>query len=136
MRIDTTYYESLEFKNWFGDSKAINEKGKPLFLFHGTWRKFETFNVPSHGTYFTNDFHVAQTYGELIKVHLSMQAPLILDFEGESDIGDEYNIEHEIAYAKEQGFNSLIVYNSFDGESFLDQFVVFNSSQIRIMGWE
>lgn len=125
--------EYWQFKHWFANSKAINKNGKPLVLFHGTWRNFKTFNVPTHGVYFTNHFQVAQTYGEVISAYLSIQQPLVLDFHGESDMGDDNNIEAEALYAKQEGFDSLIVYNSFDGESFLDQFVVFNSNQIRIL---
>jgi hypothetical protein len=126
-------FESLKFKLWFGDSKAINEKCKPLVLFHGSWSEFDTFNVPLHGAYFTNDIRVAKTYGEVIKVYLSIQQPLIMDFEGESDMGEIYNIEDEVSFAKAENFDGLIVYNSFDGESFLDQFIVFNPSQIKII---
>lgn len=133
MRTNRHIVEHWEFKHWFAKSKAINKNGKPLVLFHGTWREFETFNVPAHGVYFTSFFQVAQTYGEVISAYLSIQQPLVLDFEGESDMGDDYNIEEEALFAKQEGFDGLIVYNSFDGENFLDQFVVFNSSKIRIL---
>lgn len=133
MSIDRRIVKDLEFKRWFGDSKAINKNCKPLVLFHGAWKEFKTFNVSAHGAYFTDNFRAAQSYGELIKVYLSIQQPLILDFDGESDMGEGYNIEEEALFARQEGFDGLIVYNSFDGVNFLDQFVVFNTSQIKII---
>lgn len=35
--------ESQEFKEWFGDSKVVDESGKPLVVYHGTMRDFESF---------------------------------------------------------------------------------------------
>lgn len=125
--------DDWEFKLWFGDSKVIDKNSKPLVVFHGTWKCFPIFNVPDYGVYFTDNFLAALSYGEVVKVYLSMQKPLILNFEGELDMSENWNIEDEVIFAKEEGFDGLVVYNSFDGENFLDQFVAFNSSQIRIV---
>lgn len=32
------------FRNWFGDSKMVDEEGKPLVVYHGTGRNFESFD--------------------------------------------------------------------------------------------
>ena len=133
MSSDLAITDDLEFKLWFGDSKVIDKNSKPLVHFHGTWKDFTIFNVPDNGAYFTDNFLAALSYGEVLKVYLSIQKPLILDFEGESDMGEILNIEDEVIYAKEEGFDGLVVYNAFDGENFLDQFVVFNPSQIKIV---
>lgn len=87
--------------------------------------------VPDTGTYFTTNLEAAESYGEVISSYLNISNPLELDFEGESDMGDVWNIEEEVAYAKENGFDGLIVRNSFDGENELDQFVVFEPNQIK-----
>lgn len=33
------------FKKWFGDSKVVDESGKPLVVYHGTTHKFDAFNT-------------------------------------------------------------------------------------------
>lgn len=37
------------FKNWFGDSKVVDEKGQPLVVYHGTTRSFESFDGSKSG---------------------------------------------------------------------------------------
>ena len=34
-----------EFKTWFGDSKVVDNNGKPLVVYHGTNSKFKKFNL-------------------------------------------------------------------------------------------
>lgn len=34
---------SKNFKNWFGDSKVLDEKGEPLVVYHGTGANFDEF---------------------------------------------------------------------------------------------
>lgn len=36
--------ESEAFKKWFGDSKVVDENGKPLVVYHGTNQSFESFS--------------------------------------------------------------------------------------------
>jgi len=44
LRMDT---ESPEFKNWFGDSKVVDEDGKPLVVYHGSpVENIEAFEIP------------------------------------------------------------------------------------------
>lgn len=38
-----------EFKAWFGDSKVVDENGKPLVVYHGTGADFGTFDVSKSG---------------------------------------------------------------------------------------
>lgn len=83
--------KSDEFRAWFGDSKAVDEQGNPLALYHGTnahayspGKEIEAFNTrPDSGrgaAYFTPDRALAASYGEKIyKTYHSMQNPLIVD---------------------------------------------------------
>ena len=52
-----------EFKNWFGNSKAVDTNGEPIMVYHGTKSKedFDTF-IPgsSTGIFFTDDAQYAQ----------------------------------------------------------------------------
>ena len=36
--------ESKYFKKWFGDSKVVDDNGKPLVVYHGTNHEFDTFD--------------------------------------------------------------------------------------------
>ena len=63
------------FWNWFGDSKVVDDKGRPLVVYHGTKKEFDTFDVKQVGSntgnfghigfgfYFTQDQDYAQSYG-------------------------------------------------------------------------
>lgn len=123
----------MNFSDWFGGSKVALPNGKPKVLYHGTWKSFDEFIVPETGIYFTDNFNAAKAYGEVIRVYLSLQNPLVLDFDGSSDLGEHENILNEVAFAKEEGFDGLIVNNSFDGENNLNQFVVFSQNQIYVI---
>jgi hypothetical protein len=39
------YYDTPQFKNWFGDSKVVNKDGQPLVAFHTTDKDFNIFDV-------------------------------------------------------------------------------------------
>lgn len=67
--------ESPEFKAWFGDSKVVDENGKPLVVYHGTDAKFDEFTEESIGSssgqaflgsgfYFSTSESVAKQYGK------------------------------------------------------------------------
>lgn len=61
------------FWRWFGDSKVVDEQGRPLVVYHGTHTIFDTFdktklksgtgeNVLGEGFYFTNNLDLAERY--------------------------------------------------------------------------
>ena len=62
------------FKNWFGDSKVVDDAGEPITLYHGTDKDFDFFDrgkvqerFPfSFGTHLTNDPTEASTYADSI----------------------------------------------------------------------
>jgi len=37
--------ESSAFKSWFGESKIVDEHGKPLVVYHGTRHEFSRFDI-------------------------------------------------------------------------------------------
>lgn len=68
--------DTPEFKKWFGSSKAVDEKGQPLRVYHGTTRDFEAFDKTKGGLttgapsargamFFSADPEVANSYTEL-----------------------------------------------------------------------
>lgn len=85
------------FYKWFGDSKVVDEQGRPLVVYHGTPNKFDTFDVERVGTqgtaegngfYFTTSKKFAQGYaketwvegervpGNVMPVYLKIENPL------------------------------------------------------------
>jgi hypothetical protein len=103
--------DTPEFKKWFGDSKVVDEQGKPLVVYHGSTKAgFTVFDESARetqkgrdivGYYFTNSPAGAETYsgtrreaklGELehrgnYSVFLSMKKPLEVDFSGNVEQG-------------------------------------------------
>lgn len=91
------------FKNWFRDSKVVDESGKPLVMYHGTsasqngeaFSAFDTYasnyGLMGMGGYFTDDPAVASNYTRKGKgasptvyaVYLSIKNPL--DMEAKAD---------------------------------------------------
>lgn len=62
-----------EFKRWFGDSKVVDESGKPLVVYHGTNMEFSVFDKAKRGLttaaesaqkgfFFTSSKDVAEDY--------------------------------------------------------------------------
>ena len=79
--------EALEnFYKWFGDSKVVDEQGRPLVVYHGSDVQFNTFDIDKigkygesvgHGFYFANK-SIAERYnkGYLYSVYLKMEKPV------------------------------------------------------------
>jgi hypothetical protein len=60
--------ETKAFKNWFGESKAIDEGGKPVVMYHGTGGNFEEFRRSFRGAIFvTPDPDFAESFTGLVK---------------------------------------------------------------------
>ena len=68
--------QSESFKQWFKDSKVVDENGEPLLLYSGSSEKFDTFSknyffkgegamVYGAGFYFTNDPETAEGYSNI-----------------------------------------------------------------------
>jgi hypothetical protein len=100
-KLNAKQYEQVrtpEFKNWFGDweanpesaSKALDENGEPLVLFHGTKAKFDQFEYnkmswesrlsqQGPGFYMTDNKKAASQYGKPMNVFTSVKNPLVVD---------------------------------------------------------
>jgi hypothetical protein len=69
--------ESKAFKNWFGESKVVDEANKPIVVYHGTKDDIDQFmqGKPNKkdagwlgdGFYFTDNPELASTYAEYLK---------------------------------------------------------------------
>jgi hypothetical protein len=94
-----------EFKNWFSDSKVIDNKGKPIIMYHGTnkseggdaFTSFDTYGgkygLFGHGGYFTENPNVASSYTKKGKgdtptvypVYLSIKNPIDMNSAAKAD---------------------------------------------------
>lgn len=101
------------FWRWFGDSKVVDEQGRPLVVYHGTSSEFDTFNIDESGKntgtaiygqgfYFTTDKEVATKWGAkrgepiVMGVYVKLENP---------------NMVKELEYpkdSKEKGFDGVI----------------------------
>ena len=79
------------FYKWFGDSKAVDEKGRPLVVYHGTYAEFDTFDKEKiggahdqgfygRGFYFSRYKGEARSYGsKVMPVYLKISKPFDLE---------------------------------------------------------
>lgn len=86
--IENNILNNPNFIKWFGNSKVVDENGKPLIVYHGSPQMFNEFShdkIGIHGTsegggfYFTNAIDVAKAYvesGKLYEVYLKIEKPL------------------------------------------------------------
>ena len=136
--------DSKYFKKWFGDSKVVDESGKPLEVYHGTesdeaFSAFET-NSPD-GTpaiYFSSNKKVANSYSvnlPIFEVYLKMENPLEIDAQGKEYNDFTAEMRSNIDYANRNGYDGVIVKNIRDGWSqggkISTTYVVFNPEQIK-----
>lgn len=80
--------ESEDFSNWFAGSRAVDEAGNPLPVYHGTNRQFSDFDASQiadngrrttllgDGNYFSSSQEGAANYGDrVIEARLNLRAP-------------------------------------------------------------
>ncbi len=144
---------AVAFKAWFGDSKVVDAKGKPLVVYHGTQRAFDAFDPSAYpvsmggdtlqemggaATFFSKDQDVAQGFANLegdgeprvIGAYLSIQNPLEIDAKGQ--VFSDFN--QRIIDAKVDGHDGVILRNVVDGYTQLkptDVYAVFKPTQIK-----
>jgi hypothetical protein len=84
------------FWKWFGDSKVVDEQGRPLVVYHGTRHSFDEFNPDGRRGkprlhYFSDDPAVASEYAgdvrygtpNVMPSHVSLQKPFTFNANGE-----------------------------------------------------
>jgi len=144
------------FWEWFGDSKVVDESGRPLVVYHGTNAYFTEFKSISGRYFFTDNKNVAERYrddyvfiednnigiksGEyeqfkdqvipnpvkLIEAYLNISNPKIKDYQGENWLNSP--IENDIDKTKD----GLIAKNIIDGaKTKATTYIVFSPVQIK-----
>ena len=154
-REGNTQIYTPEFKRWFGDweknpenaSKVVDENGKPLIVFHGSNKTFNSFdankigqnyNESVGGFFFTDNNLSAKNYAELhssaggkanvFNVYLNIKKPYqdnALDYYAAVDKFD-MNSDIIINTAKENGNDGIIIASPTGS-----LYVVFNPNQIK-----
>tara|TARA_R110000824_G_scaffold122685_3_gene280035 strand:- start:5591 stop:12157 length:6567 start_codon:yes stop_codon:yes gene_type:complete len=115
--------DSKEFKEWFGDSKVVDEKGEPLVVYHGSTASFDTFDKSKsktgvegkgQGFWFAKNIGLASAYtgikGELKRVYLSIKQPLIRNL-------DEVN--KDLSLEELEKYDGIINYKNGEIESYI-----------------
>lgn len=73
------------FWNWFGDSKVVDEDGRPLVVYHGTEDEFDTFDIEKSnngvygkGFYFAYDERIPKGHGDIVMpAYLKIENPFM-----------------------------------------------------------
>lgn len=112
------------FYKWFGDSKVVDEQGRPLVVYHGTDIEFDTFSMNyfgkhdngwlGRGFYTTNDEEMADSYGAIkMPLYIKLENPYIITSSSAS-----YNPDHlrnKLGVRTGTEINEYLRKNGFDG---------------------
>lgn len=138
--------DSKYFKKWFGDSKVVDESGKPLVVYHGTEsdKQFEIFETGkpdgTEAIYFSSDKKTANSYSATLPVYevfLKIENPFIVNAQGQEYNNFTAEIRSNLDWAIRNGHDGVIIKNIRDGWSqnkggkVADTYVVFSPEQIK-----
>lgn len=141
--------DNPNFRAWFGDSKVVDEAGRPMVLYHGTQSPgFDSFSLAARvesnprseaqGYYFTSDPTVASKYSDgsyggrtdgapaVVPVYVSLKNPKVI----EANTGAHtYVTPKEIKALEAQGYDGII-YRDKDARM-NDEYIAFRPEQIK-----
>lgn len=142
------------FWRWFGDSKVVDEKGRPLVVYHGSiWPGLEEFDADmavevEDGIFFSTNEDVAHQYtferaygdiigeeplGEVHSVYLKIDS--MLDYPAKGRIVDAIEMKRAIDQAKAEKDDGIIVRNIDDSIGMTgdigDTYIVFEPNQVK-----
>lgn len=144
---DVPVTETPEFKRWFGDSKAVDDQGRPLVVYHGSSEPLEIIQpgYDEPGAWFTTSRQTAGSYakgerGTVHSVYLSVKKPLIADFTEWANNGGDGPIEIDgeefednvsiVKYAERHGYDGVhFTMGNFTEDD--ETWVVFEPEQIK-----
>jgi len=152
VNIGDIYSENDNFWKWFGNSKVVNNDGKPMIVYHGTNKKFNVFKYGEFG-FHLGTYEQANNIGSIIlPCYLKMENPLYtIDFprwEGYvmskilnkydiiSDV--EMNLVHKSKSNMDKKLKEILINKGYDGFTYDNSFegigksyIVFKSNQIK-----
>ena len=130
--------EALQaFYKWFGDSKVVDEQGRPLVVYHATNADFDTFDVKmakkGKGFWFTNNKEYAAEHGKnVMSVYLNsmnvfdsdlMETEISKYTDNPEDLLNNKEIQEKLT---QDGYDS-VAFNNKHGRTI----IVFNPNQIK-----
>ena len=128
--------DTKAFRDWFGDSKVVDENGKPLVVYHGTINDFSTFENKKGYLYFADNPDVAGLFtkpalakggGNIRPVYLAIKKPLTIELPLES--GD--TVSKAQTRAKRNGHDGVIVENWSESGRPTTMYIAFGPEQIK-----
>lgn len=137
---------SEAFKRWFGDSKVVDESGRPLVVYHGTNADFDIFSKEKikrgTGFWFSSNKEMSKEYGDVKEFYLSVKNPIDVnknrnDFirlakEAMPEIPDDVSQHYIISEALgSTAFKEYLQNKGYDAISLGDSYVVFEPNQIK-----
>jgi len=146
--------ETKAFKKWFGDSKVVDENGKPLVVYHGSESAgFSEFSDKGIGSFFSSSRLNASTYSGsraevengarqpgVYSVYLKIENPLVVNWNGKEWYQGESEFEKTddaAKFAKANGYDGVILREVKDPGSdnyshvVADIYVAFEPTQIK-----
>ena len=133
----TKQTETQQFKRWFGKSKAVDENGNPLIVYHGTNSDFNIFKSTDGVYWFSQSQDYAEAMAEerggsrIIAAYLSISNPFYASLAPEQFSNPAFEASI-IKKAKLQGYDGVIIENATDDNLAYDKFyAVFKPSQIK-----
>lgn len=136
------------FWDWFGDSKVVDEQGRPLVVYHGTAADFDIFkNSPSTrhghgrqmpGIYLTPDPSIAEAYARTAanardastEINGAAILPLFVKMENPARFADPEDFANaNVVEIKKHGYDGAVRFAPNDGR--LLEIVVFDPTQIK-----
>lgn len=135
--------DTWHFKDWFGNSKVVNENGEPLIVYHGSAETIEVFDE-SHGGentgnndygafYFSNESFVAQQYSReayVRKYEGYSREQLIDDFQLSAEEADK--IIDDLDYAADEQIKTVEAYLRMENPLIID----FKNENIDLQGMQ
>jgi len=122
--------DSPFFKKWFGDSKVVDEDGKPLVVYHGG--TFKKSDIPREGMHFGTEKSAARRIKdkrskketEINAVYLSIKNPKWLPDGGWKDWTSF------VKTAKQQGYDGIVYKNKVEDKGSLS-YIAFSPNQVK-----
>lgn len=121
------------FWRWFGDSKVVDEQGRPLVVYHGTMSEFDTFDINKakegvfgKGFYFAFDETLPSKIGRIVMpVYLKVENPINAEEKVETTWGG-YKPKRSIVEIRKE-----VKKSKYDGVIAAGEIMVKNNTQIK-----
>lgn len=135
-----------EFKAWFGDSKVVDEQGKPLVVYHGTSAEFDAFDKRKikrgTGFWFSSNKETSQDYGYTKEFYLNIKNPIDVNKNRKDFIAKARNSMPELPYdvsdsfvigeaLSSEKFKEYLQNDGYDAITLGDSYIVFEPNQIK-----